>query len=306
MRYAFTQELLKLAKKDKNIMLLTGDLGYSVFEAFEETLPKQFVNMGVAEANMMGVAAGLALSGKIVFAYSISTFASLRAYESIRNDICLQKAHVIIVGSGSGLSYSILGPSHHGVEDIAIMNVLPNMNIFSPADPTEARWATEEAVRIKKPAYLRLGKRGEPGLYDNKPHLRFGKGSILKSGKDFVIFSTGNIVNNCLIAVNNLEKKGIKGTLVSLHTLKPIDEDLIRSITKSVKNVFTAEEHHQIGGLGTIVADIIARNNLKINNFIKIGLPDVFITSLGDQNFLQRKFKLDPKSIEAMVLNTLK
>lgn len=306
MRYAVISELLKQAKKNKNIMLLTADLGYTLIDEFAAALPKQFVNVGVAEANMMGMAAGLALSGKIVFVYSICTFATLRAYESIRNDICLQKVHVVIMGSGSGLSYSEAGPSHHSTGDIAVMRVLPNLNIFSPADPIEAKWTVEKAITLKKPAYLRLGKHGEPHLYKKKPNLKFGKGSILKGGNDFVIFSTGRVTNNAMLAAENLDKKGIKGSVVSLHTLKPIDEELISCLSQKTKNIFAVEEHHEIGGLGSIVSNVLTKNNIKFKKFIKVGLPDEFITKSGSQQWLHNKYGICPSGIEKIITKNLK
>lgn len=304
MRYAFVKELTKQAEKNKNIMLLTGDLGYSVFEDFKERFPKQFINVGVAESNMLGLATGLAISGKIVFAYSIATFATLTAFESIRNDIALHNAHVIVVGSGAGISYADAGASHHAVEDIALIRTIPNMHIFSPADPIETRWATETAIALKKPAYLRLGKRGEPILYSKQPNLKFGKGSILKTGHDFAIISTGNIVNNSLLAAQLLEKKGLKGIVISMHTLKPIDEKLIKQICLKFKHVFTVEEHYEIGGLGSIVSDIMVKERLT-NKLIKIALPNIFIREIGSQEFLRNKYGLSPDEIAKTILKNI-
>ena len=151
MRYAFVNELTKLAKNNINIMLITADLGYTVFEDFAKNFPKQFINVGVAESNMIGVATGLALSGKIVFAYSIATFVTIRTLEQIRNDVCIHKAPVIIVGSGAGFSYADAGPTHHALEDMAIMRVLPNITVLCPADPIETRWATAKAAQLLSP-----------------------------------------------------------------------------------------------------------------------------------------------------------
>jgi transketolase len=304
MRYAFVKELTKQAEKNKNIMLLTGDLGYSVFEEFRDKFPKQFINAGVAESNMMGVATGLAMSGKIVFVYSIATFATLTAFESIRNDIALHNAHVIIVGSGAGISYADAGASHHAVEDIALLRTIPNMHIFAPADPVETAWATKMAIVLKKPTYLRLGKRGEPVLYAKAPDLKFGKGSILKTGSDFAIISTGNIVYNSLLSAQLLEKRGLKGTVVSMHTLKPIDKKLIKQICSKFKHIFTVEEHYEIGGLGSIVSDIIVKEGFT-NKLTKIALPDIFIREVGTQEFLRKKYNLSPEKIAKTILSKI-
>jgi len=304
MRYAFIKELIKQAEKNKNIIFLTADLGYTVVEEFRNRFPDQFINVGVAESNMMGIATGLAMSGKIVFVYSIATFATLVPFENIRNDVALHNAHVIIVGSGAGLSYSDAGPSHHTIEDIAVLRTIPNMNIIAPADPTEMQWATKVAVKLKKPLYLRIAKKGEPVIYDKKPILRFGKGSILKKGNDFAIISTGNMVYNSLLATNSLEKKGLKGTVISMHTLKPIDEELIKKLSAKVKHIFTIEEHYEIGGLGSIVSDIITKYNLPCK-LVKIALPNIFIKEAASQQFLRNKYKLSPKQIEKTIIKTL-
>lgn len=304
MRYTFIKELIRQAEKNKNIMLLTADLGYTVVEEFRDKFPDRFINVGVSESNMIGLATGLAMSGKIVFVYSIATFATLVPFESIRNDVALHNAHVIIVGSGAGLSYSDAGPSHHTIEDIAVLRTIPNMNIIAPADPTEMKWATEIAVNLKKPLYLRVAKKGEPVIYDNKPVLKFGKGSILKKGTDFAIISTGNMVYNSLLAANFLEKRGLKGTVVSMHTLKPADGQLIKNICSGFKNIFTVEEHYEIGGLGSIVSDIITKENLSCK-LIKIALPNIFVKEAGSHDFLRNKYGLSPEKIAKTILNTL-
>lgn len=304
MRYAFIKELIKQAQKNQNIMLLTADLGYTVIEEFRDKFPDRFINVGVAESNMIGVATGLALSGKIVFVYSIASFATLVPFENIRNDVALHNAHVIIVGSGAGLSYSDAGPSHHTIEDIAILNTIPNMNIVAPADPTEMQWATKTAVELKKPLYLRVGKKGEPIIYKKTPSLKFGKGSILQTGNNFAIISTGNMVYNSLLTANSLKKKGLSGTVVSMHTLKPIDEKLIKQLCSKFKNIFTIEEHYEIGGLGSMVSNIITKVGLNCK-LVKIALPNIFIKEVGSQEFLRNKYKLSPKEIEKTILKTL-
>jgi len=308
MRYAFVNELIKRAKNNKNLYLLTADLGYTVFENFQKTYPKQFINVGIAEANMMGLAAGMALCGKTVFTYSISTFATLRPYEQIRNDICSHNAHVIIVGSGAGLSYSDGGLTHHGVQDIALMRLLPNMTVLCPADPTEVSWAVSEAIKLKGPVYIRLGKKGEPNLYTNNKNikLKLGQGSELKKGKDIALIGTGNIVYNVTKAAEILEKKGLSTAVISMHTVKPIDKKIIKELSKNVKMIITVEEHSLIGGLGDAVLDNINNfSNHKIH-FLKIGLTDEFVKCAGTHDFLRKKYNLSPEKIAQKVLSIYK
>jgi transketolase len=178
------------------------------------------------------------------------------------------------------------------------------MNIIAPADPTEMKWATEIAVTLKKPLYLRLAKKGEPVIYNRKPVLKFGKGSILKTGNDFAIISTGNMVYNSLLAANLLEKRGLNGTVISMHTLKPIDGKLIESICSKIKNVFTVEEHYEIGGLGSIISDIITKTGLNCK-LTKIALPNVFIKEAGTHEFLRNKYGLSPEKIAKTILKKL-
>ena len=306
MRYAFIQELTKLAAKNKNIILLTADLGFTVFEEFAKKFPKQFFNVGIAEPNMIGIASGLALSGKIVFAYSIASFASFRTYEHIRNDVCLHKAPVIIVGSGAGLSYADNGPTHLATQDLALMRGLPNMTVLAPADPIEAQWATREAARLKSPVYLRLGKKGEPVIYDKTPKLKIGQGNWIKRGSNFVILACGNIVFNALKSAENLEKKGLSGAVISLHTVKPIDKKLIVQLAKNYSHIVTVEEHSVVGGLGSAVSEIIAQIPAKKPEFLISGIKDDFPKKLGSQEYLRKIYGLTPEKLSLRIAKFLK
>lgn len=297
MRYSFIKTLTKEAQKNKRIMLLTGDLGFTIFEDFQKEFPDRFINVGVAEQNMMGLAAGLALSGKIVFAYSIATFATMRAFEQIRNNIAAHNAHVIIVGSGCGLSYGPGGFTHQSIEDISLMRSIPNMTVISPADPIEVMWATKFVVGLRRPIYLRIGKKGEEFLHKKIPKLKLGKGYILRRGNDFAILATGNMVINALRTADILYKRNnIQSTVVSLHTLKPLDSRLIKNLAQRVPLIVTVEEHSEIGGLGSAVAEIIAgeRQNTRL---VRIAIPDRFIIEVGSQEHLRQKLGLDPETI---------
>lgn len=301
MRYAFVQELTALASQNKDLILLTGDLGFTVFEEFAKSFPKQFFNVGIAESNMVGLAAGLALSGKNVFVYSIATFATYRPFEFIRNDICLHKLPVTIVGSGAGLSYGDAGPTHHGLEDIALMRSLPNMTILCPGDPAEANWATRESLFLRSPVYLRLGRSGEPSIYSQKPKLKIGVSSCVRKGSDLVVFATGNIVFNAKLALDLLDKDNIHPTLYSMHTLKPIDKRIVTDAAMKAKYIVTIEEHRKIGGLGTAVAEIISQLPGKCAQQCIIGVDDNFTPRLGNQEYLRTVYGLSPQKIAGTI-----
>ena len=296
MRTTFINTLYELAANDRHIMLLTGDLGFTVFETFRDRYPRQFINVGVAEGNMMSIAAGLALTGKIVFAYSIATFATLRPLEQIRNDIASHNAHVCVVGTGGGLSYSDASITHHAMEDIALMRVIPKMTVLCPGDPTEAAWATRTAATISGPAYLRLGKQKDVPLYSGAAHFVLGRGSILTRGKNLAVLATGNIVANTLAAVDLLSKKGMKATLVSMHTIKPIDTRWLRQLLRDFGLVVTVEEHSRVGGLGSAIAESIADFEWR-GRLVRLGIPDRFVYSIGSLSYVRESVGLTPALI---------
>ncbi len=241
MRNAFIKTLEIEASKNKGIILLTGDLGLTVFENFMTKFPHQFFNMGVAEANMMGMATGLALCGKIPIVYSIAPFVTLRPFEQIRNDICMHNANVKIIGVGGGLAYSHAGPTHHVNEDIAVMRTLPNMTVVCPADPIETELALKTAIKYNGPVYIRLGKKGESKIYNKKPSFSLGKGVIVEKGHDIALICSGPIIHNVIQASSILKKKGYKTTIVSMHTIAPLDYKLLSKIAKTHRTIFTRE-----------------------------------------------------------------
>ena len=304
MRYAFIKTLAHIAARNPRVMLLTGDLGFTVFEGFRGRFPKQFINVGVAEQNMMGVAAGLALSGKIVVAYSIATFASMRPFEQIRNDIASHNASVVVVGTGAGLSYGHASITHHAIEDIAIMRTIPGMTILCPGDPVEASWATRQAIKLRRPVYLRLGMKGEPSLYTRKPNLTIGSGSILAKGKTVALVATGNIVGNALAATHLLQKNHIHPTVVSMHTIKPFDEKLVRTLAASHRLIVTVEEHNVIGGLGSAVAEVLAQTKNPKAQLLRLGIPDRFVFEKGSQQYLRGIVGLSPEKIAKTIYGT--
>lgn len=302
MRTAFINTLTELAEKDESIYLLTGDLGFSVFEDFAKRFPKRFVNCGVAEQNMMGVAAGLALSGKKVYVYSIVPFVTLRCLEQIKNDVCYQNLDVKIIGMGGGLTYGSLGATHHAIEDIAVLRALPNMTVLCPADPAETEELLLKSYQTKNPTYIRLAKSKEKSLYNTKPKLEIGKPSVLKEGRDGALISTGIQVVLCMEVVEKLKEAGLNFKLISLHTLKPINrESLLKEIIE-IKKIFVLEEHSIIGGLGSIVAEILAESDWQ-GDFRITAIPDEYSAETGSAEYFRNKYQLGREETVGRILS---
>ena len=296
MRLAFTNSLIKVAQTDENIFLLTGDLGYGVLEGFIEKFPDRFFNMGVAEQNMIGTAAGLALSGKIPYVFSIATFPIMRGLEQIRNDVCYQNANVKIIGVGSGLTYSLYGATHQPIDDIAMTRALPNMVVISPGDPIETKLAVEFSAKHQGPVYIRIAAKGEPDIHSKEPKFELGKGIIVDNGDDVTLFVTGNMLANAKDAAQKLEEKGISVRLISMPFIKPIDKKVILEAAKETKAIFTIEEHNIIGGLGTAIAEVLAESDESIS-FKRIALPDAFPSEIGGWAYLRKLYGLSPEGM---------
>ena len=301
MRNAFLAELFELAQHDERITFVTGDLGYTVVEKFMETLPKQFLNAGVAEANMTGMAAGMALSGRIVFTYSIANFPTLRCLEQIRNDVCYHDANVKIVCVGGGLAYGAMSVTHHAVEDLAVMRALPNMTVVAPGDPIEARAATRAVVEHNGPCYLRLGKAGEPIVHDKPIDFRIGKAIRVRDGGDVTIMSTGGMLQTAMKAAERLEADGVHTRVVSMHTLKPLDTDEVRAAVEDTGALFTLEEHSVIGGLGSAVAEYLAEADVPKKPFKRLGMPSAFSPHIGAQDYMLAQHGLNAEGVVASV-----
>jgi transketolase len=304
MRKAFIQTLTNAAKTNKNLILLTGDLGFTVFEEFQAKFPRQFINIGVAEQNMIGIAGGLALTGKTVFCYSIASFATGRVYEQIRLDVAAHHVSVVIVGTGAGLSYSTASITHQALDDMALMNLIPGMTIFAPGDNFETVWAVTQSIQLHQPVYLRLGKNEEPDVHQGKPDLKVGKGYFLNNGKDIAILACGTAVNIALEVSVILKNKNLNPTIVSIHTLKPFDHQLVIKLSKTHQLCITIEEHGIIGGLGTAVSKAITENNLSLK-LITIGTPDRFISQIGSLNYLRRCCGLNPINIAQKIIRAI-
>ena len=302
MRIAFINTLTELARKDPSVFLLSGDLGFSILEKFREEFPDRFFNIGVAEANMVGVSAGLALSGKIVFIYSIASFMVARCLEQIRIDVCYQNLNVKIIGIGGGLCYGSAGTTHHSIEDIAIMRALPNMTVICPGDPIEVKMATKLSVSHNGPIYIRLGKSHEPKVHLDTPDFKIGKGITMKNGDDITIIATGNILYNAKCATDELTNKGIDARLISMHTIKPLDKHLILKAAQETKAIFTVEEHSLTGGLGSAVAEILVETDSNKVLFKRIALPDAYLKDVGGQEYLRERNSLSVNQITNNVL----
>jgi len=304
MRKAFVDTLYSLAENNNDIFLLSADMGFSLFEKFRDSFPRRFINLGVAEANMIGVAAGLALSGKNVYAYAIVPFLTMRCLEQIRVDICSQDLSVKLVGSGGGLSYGPQGVTHHAIEDIAVMRSLPNMTVVCPGDPIESELTTQESVVWSHPIYIRLSVGRDPEVHAEKPFFEIGKGIILEDGCDLTIMATGNMLHAAKQVAERLQGSGVKPLLISMHTIKPIDQALIRKAAAETGAIFTLEEHSLIGGLGSAVAEILGESAEKVL-FKRIALPDRYIKEVGGQEFLRRTCGLSVDQVAETILNAI-
>jgi len=298
---AFIKTLEELALVDDRIFLLTGDMGFKVFDSFRESYPDRFINVGVAESNMIGIAAGLALSGKNVYCYSIIPFLTMRCFEQIRVDLCYHNLNVKLVGAGGGVSYGLEGMTHHAIEDMAVMRSLPNMTVVAPADPLEVEALMHKSLSYKGPLYIRLGRAGEPSVHDSVPDLNIGKGIVMRKGSDVSIIVTGTMLNPARVVSDKLMSKGIDVTLIDMHTIKPLDRDAVEDCAKNSKAIFTLEEHSIIGGLGSAVSEVLMELNYR-GLFRKIGLPDEYSSYIGKVDYLHRKHGLTPGAIEDLIL----
>ena len=271
MRTAYLDTLYDLASKDKRVYALISDNGAIVYDKYRKDLESQYLNLGISEANMLGMAAGMASCGKIPFAYTIGAFLAYRAFEFIRNDICLQNQNVKIVGTGAGEVYSALGPTHHSTEDLGGLRSLPNLIVLCPASPLEVRKATDAAYEYDGPVYLRLGTNKEPEIYEEDYSFEIGKGVTIRDGNDITLIGTGSILKNILDVAELLQKNGIHARVINIHTIKPIDREIIVKAIEETGKIVTIEDHSIIGGLGSAVAEVVAESGRGIK-FKRFGL----------------------------------
>ena len=306
MRNQFAKSITDLAKQNKKIILLVGDIGNKLFDTFKKNNPKRFYNCGVAEANMTGVASGLASCGLRPITYTITPFNTYRCFEQIRLDICYPNLPVIIVGTGSGLSYASLGATHHSMEDISILKTLPNLQIICPGDKIEVREALIKAIESNRPTYIRLGKKGEPIIHKKKPNFKIGKSIYLKKGKDIALLGVGNALPIASRCEEILAKYKIKSDLISFHTIKPLDKKLLVKLFTSGKLIATIEEHGLIAGVGSSILEWANINNFNSEKVLRFGGPDKFLTGCGNQNEARKFIGLTPENIALRILKKIK
>lgn len=305
MRNTIINAIHEAAKKNKDIVFITGDLGYSVIEQFQAELPNQFINAGIAEQNMIGVAAGLALAGKKVFVYSIVPFVTMRCFEQIRIDVCYQNLDVTVIGVGGGFAYGTLGTTHFGLEDLTLMRSLPNMKIIAPADPLEAAILFGQLIEMKGPWYIRLNRGGEKNITEHVLVPKIGVGSVLREGSQVTIFSIGAITDVALEAAFLLDKDGIKTEVIHLHTLKPLDSEIVKDRIGKRKVIISIEEHTINGALGSAISEIIAENNVAVP-FCRLGVNDEYLPYIGKQDFLRMKVGLSANLVAKKIKNLCK
>ncbi len=294
-RKAYGKALVELGKKNENIVVFDADLSKSTMTAdFGKEFPDRFFNAGIAEANMMGMAAGMAMSGKVAFASTFAMFAAGRAYEIIRNSIAYPDANVKICATHAGITVGEDGASHQCIEDLALMRVIPGMTVIHPADATSTSKLIEQVAEMDGPCYVRLGRLDIPVIYDKNTNIEIGKGVIVREGHDHTVIACGLMVNEALTAAEKLEKEGISVRVIDMHTIKPLDSDIIITAAKETGSIITAEEHSVIGGLGSAVAEVLSQNcpvSMKL-----IGIQDRFGQS-GKPALLMEEYNITSNDI---------
>lgn len=298
MRATFVNTLSEMARRDPKIMCVIGDTGFSVFEDFEREFGERFVNVGIAEQNFVGFGAGLAAMGMKPYIYNVASFMVYRAFEQIELDIAYQENPVVLVGVGGGHAYGTAGPTHHGYFDMALMRELPNMTVTCPADPTEMRELMLQSQHYEKPMYIRIGRSVDPVIYEKPIQLKIGKAIPIREGTDAVLFACGVAVKDAMAACDALEREGISVALYSMHTIKPIDEELIISCMQKYPFIFTLEEHSINGGLGSAVGDVILSHiEAGRPRLVKMGCHDMFAPVTGTRDYLNGLYGIDIKGI---------
>ena len=303
-RDALFEKIYDIASQDKDVVFITADADAFSLRKYKEDLPDQFINVGVAEQNMINVASGLALSGKKVFIYAIIPFLVLRCYEHIKANICSMNLPITIIGLGSGLSFSNDGPTHHAVQDIAVMRTLPEITIFNPCDSYSASTSAQMAYKEKKPVYIRLDKGVFPSFYNKRDDLSDGL-KVIKEGADVNIISTGAMTQGAVKAAEELEKKGFSAGVIDLHRIKPVNKNLLLRVISNSDRIVTLEENSIVGGIGTIISEILIDNEKGIS-LKRIALKDNQCFNYGTRKWLYKFYKIDEKNVVEKILKLLK
>lgn len=301
MRNAFADEIVQLAALDPRIVLLSGDIGNRLFDPFKAKFPNRFFNCGVAEANMASMAAGMAMCGLRPVTYTIAPFNTTRCLEQIRDDICYHNVPVLIVGTGAGLSYASLGCTHHSCEDIAFLKNIPNMTVLAPGDAMEQRSLLRLAFQLKGPAYMRIGKTGEPVIYSAPPAIEIGKGHVIEKGEDLCLLSTGNMLSVALETAKILKNSNQNAEVISMHTVKPLDTQLLAKLSERFSLLVTIEEHSLIGGMGSFIAEWLSDQSIFVH-LLRFGTQDQFPHPVGSQKYTRKLFGLTPEVIASRIL----
>jgi transketolase len=301
MRKTCLDSVYELAKNDPRVFFVGSDLGIGTLKQFKAEMPERFFMEGVSEANLIGMSAGLALEGKIVYANTIATFITRRCFEQVCLDLCLHNVNVRLIGNGGGLVYAPLGPTHLATEDIAILRSLPRMTILAPADATEMRRMMPLTVDHQGPIYIRLAKGGDPVVTRDEPFV-IGKIFPMREGRDALIITTGVMLKRALDAAETLRAAGIEAAILHCPTVKPLDENVIRDYAEQVPVIMTVEEHTTVGGLGSAVAEIIAEADFSSpKRFRRIGIPDVFPDQYGSQDSLLARYDITAEKISSTI-----
>ena len=293
------EKLTALMATDERVYVLTADTGFHIFDELQQEYPSRYLNVGLCEATMIGMAAGLSHEGKRVFVYAIAPFATMRSFEQIRVDLCYPCLPATVIGVGGGLTYGPAGPTHHTIEDIAVMAALPNMTVVCPGDPWESGAAIEACMTWDRPVYLRLGKTGEPTIHDGvPPGFAFGRGIEVCRGEDVAIIATGGILAEAVESASVLAGRGISATVISMHTVKPIDEELVVRAAQEHRALVTVEEHSRIGGLADAVDRVLVDRGVSVPRVV-CSLPDAYEKAAGSQAYLREKHGLTAWAIAA-------
>lgn len=301
MRNAVINKITESAKNNKNIFMITGDAGFGVLDEFQKNFTGRFLNLGIAEQNTISFAAGLGLTGYKVFVYNIVPFVMFRCYEQVRNDICYQKLPVTLIGIGSGVTYAPQGVTHYSVEDIALAKTLPNLTIFSPADPFEAEVAAEFAIKADNPVYIRIAKNSKTKIHSDKPK-DITKPIVIKEGRSVAVLFHGSVGIEVIESVKNIKESP---KIISVPMLQPLNFNQLKKDLKSIKTIITVEEHFVNGGLGSTIADWIIQKKLNFK-LIKLGIKNEFIHAVKNNTEMRQKYGIASKNIKTTILKTFK
>ncbi|MCI8299588.1 MAG: transketolase [Lachnospiraceae bacterium] len=306
MRTTFIETLTELAQEDEKIMCVIGDTGFSVFEGFEQEFGGRFLNVGIAEQNFVSIGAGLAAMGMKPYIYNVVSFMTLRAAEQIMLDICYQENPVVLVGVGGGLAYATAGPTHHALQDLALMSAMPNMSVVCPGDPVEMKAVMKQSKDFGKPLYIRIGRSVDPVVHSGDIDFKIGKAIQMYDGTDATLFVTGVMLQEAVKVRELLCQKGITAALYSMPSIKPIDKEIIKERAALGKPVFTIEEHSVIGGLGDAVGRVLCEYMADTPvQFHKFGIPDQFAPVTGSRDYLRDLFGISADKMAGAIVQML-